>query len=139
MDNQVIDDAINILLPVLESSVVVAGDYSKKCGRTVLTAMDMNYAIRYCTRNVTGNHIGTLFPDIEEDEEPGEEELETVDEDEEPFTRYSGDDDLMKSINEAYDTWDQWEPHTPMEQMLKEAVDKNVYWGYGIIIRETSP
>ena len=127
MEDQIINDAINILLPVIESSVVIAGEYSKKCGRTVLTSSDMKYALRYCARNVTGNHVGTLFPDIDEDEEPDEEELETADEDDEPFTRYTGDDHLMNSVNEACDTWEQWEPQTPMEQMLKEAVDKNVY------------
>jgi hypothetical protein len=129
MENQIIDHAINILLPVIESAIVLAGEYSKKCGRTVLTSQDMNYAIKYCARNVTGNQMGTLFPeiDLEEDDDPTEEELETVDEEEEPFTRYSGDDNLMNAVNESQDAWEGWEPQTPMEKMLKEAVDKNMY------------
>lgn len=129
MENQIIDHAINILLPVIESAIVLAGEYSKKCGRTVLTSQDMNYAIKYCARNVTGNQMGTLFPevDLEEDDDPTEEELETVDEEEEPFTRYSGDDNLMNAVNESHDTWEGWEPQTPMEKMLKEAIDKNMY------------
>lgn len=129
MENQIIDHAINILLPVIESAIVLAGEYSKKCGRTVLTSQDMNYAIKYCAKNVTGKETGTLFPeiDLEEDDDPTEEELETVDEEEEPFTRYSGDDNLMNAVNESHDAWEGWEPQTPMEKMLKEAVDKNMY------------
>ena len=129
MENQIIDDAITILMPVLESAIVLAGEYSKKCGRSVLTSQDMNYAVKYCARNVTGRQMGTLCPDIdlEEDDDPTEEELETVDEGDEPFTRYSGDDNLMNSVNASSDTWESWEPQTPMEKMLKEAIDKNMY------------
>lgn len=127
MEQQVIEDAMGILMPVIESSVVLAGEYTKKSGRSVLTSMDMKYAMRYCAQHVTGKHTGTLFPEINQDEEVTEEELETVEEDEEEFVRYSGDDQLMNSVNEAYDTWDRWEPQSPMEIMLKEAIDKNVY------------
>ena len=126
MEEALINTSMDILLPVIESSVVLAGEYSKKCGRTTLTAHDMKYAMRYCTRKVTGNHTGTLFPEINQ-EDSDEEEIETVDEDDEPFTRYSGDDQLMNDVNEAHDTWDHWDPQTPMERMLKEAIDKNVY------------
>ena len=129
MEDQIIDSAITILMPVMESAIVLGGEYSKKCGRTVFTSQDMNYAVKYCARNVTGTQMGTLFPDIdlEEEDDPTEEELETVDEEDEPFTRYSGDDNLMNSVNESYDTWKQWEPQTVMEKMLKEAIDKNMY------------
>lgn len=127
MEDQIIDGSIDILLPVLESAIVLAGEYSKKCGRTVLTGQDMRYAMKYCARNVTGKHTGTLFPEIDDEEDPTEEELETVEEGEEDFTRYSGDDQLMNSVNESHDTWDTWEPQTPMEKMLKDAIDKNIY------------
>jgi hypothetical protein len=125
MEAQIIQDSMNILLPVMESAIVLAGEYSKKCSRTVLTSHDMKYAVRYCVRNVTGKHIGTLFPEIDEDDD--DEEIETVDEDDEPFTRYSGSDQLMNEVNEAHDTWEMWEPETPIESMLKDAIDKNVY------------
>jgi hypothetical protein len=29
------------------------------------------------------------------------------------------------AVNEAYDTWDQWEPQSPVEKMLKNAIDQN--------------
>ena len=131
MEDALIKSSIDILMPVMESAIVLAGEYSKKCERTLLTAGDMKYALRYCARNVTGNHIGTLFPELNYDEQDSDEEeteIETVEtEDDEVFTRYSGDDQLMNSVNESHDTWDQWEPQTTAETMLKDAIDKNMY------------
>ncbi len=131
MEDALIKSSIDILMPVMESAIVLAGVYSKKCERTLLTAGDMKYAMRYCARNVTGKHVGTLFPELnynEEDSDDEDTEIETVEtEDDEVFTRYSGDDQLMNSVNEAHDTWDQWEPQTTAETMLKDAIDKNMY------------
>ena len=68
---------------------------------------------------------------MEEIEELGQQHLgeqiigkaETVDEEDEPFTRYQGDDELMNRVNECYDTWDQWEPQTPLEMIVKSSAD----------------
>lgn len=130
MDKQIIDGAIKIIQPVWESAVILAGEYSTKCGRGILTGEDFKYALKFCAINMTGKHNGTLFPELEEEdddsdsdeEEEGEEE---VDESDDPFTRYQGDDELMNKINTAVDGWDEWEPATPIEQLLKEAVNKN--------------
>ena len=54
----------------------------------------------------------------DEDYEPSDEE-----EEEEPFTRYEGDDPQLVLVNEMNDTWDEWEPDTPMQIMLKMAID----------------
>ena len=121
-----IQSSIDIMLPVMESSQVLAGEYCKACGRKTLTGQDLNYAMKYAAMNVTGKQVGTLFPEIYEQEETDsdDEEIETVDEEDEPFTRYSGDNELMNNINNAYDSWASWEPQTPAERMLKSSIDK---------------
>ena len=125
MEQQIIDAAINIVQPVLESAMVLAAEYSKACDRTFVTAMDVKYAMRYCAMNMVGKHIGTLFPEIYEEESDSEEDLEIVEEEEDDFTRYDGENELYLRVNESYDTWEDWNPSNPMEKMLKEAVDNH--------------
>ena len=55
---------------------------------------------------------------------PGRAEEEEEEEEEEEFTRYEGDDEQMKLVNEMSDTWDEWEPDNPMQIMLKMAIDR---------------
>lgn len=125
MEQQFIDSSISILMPVMEKSMIMAAEYSKKCNRTFVTAMDLKYAMRYCAMKTVGDKIGSHFPEIyEQESESDESDIEEVEETEEDFTRYSGDDELMNSINEAYDNWEGWEPQSPAESMLKDAIDK---------------
>ena len=117
------DAAIDLLLPVMESSMVLASHYAKACGRDTVTGKDVAYGLMYAVRNVTGRQVGSLFPEAYEsgsDEE--EDELEEVDEEEEPFTRYEGSEELFVNMNRCADTWDSWEPTSPIETMLKSAV-----------------
>lgn len=119
----------DILLPVIEKASLLAMSYVKGCGRNTLTAMDLQYAMKYCARYEVGVHMGTIFSDSDSDSDSDSEfEFETVDEDEEPFTRYSGDDnETFIKMNECFDTWESWEPTSPAEIMLKDAIDKNMY------------
>ena len=118
------DAAIYILTPVLESAMIIAAQYSKACGRSTVTGKDVSYGMMFAARNVTGKQIGTMFPEIYEDEEEDEEEqIEEVDEDEEPWTLYVGDDEMMNKVNECADTWDSWEPESPVEHSLKSAIN----------------
>lgn len=126
MENQIIQTSMEIILPVMEKATLLAAEYTKVCGRRTLTAQDIKYALMYCSRYEVGKTIG--IPDTSSSSDD-ENEIEIVDEDDEPFTRYTGDDPLMNAVNEAHDTWSQWEPQNPAEQMLKNAVDKNVYSG----------
>ena len=125
MDNAILQTAVDLFRPVMESAIVLASHYCKKCGRDCVTPMDINYAMKFCARNVLGNQIGSLYPEIyEEDEESDDEEFDVIDDtDEVPFSRYSGDDEMMNKVNECWDTWDQWEPQEPMFQMIKLALD----------------
>jgi hypothetical protein len=114
----------DLFIPVIESATVLASHYAKACGRNTVTAQDIRIGLMYASRYVAGKQIGTLFPEIYEEESDDEEdELEEVEEDEEPFTRYSGDEELYNKMNECFDTWEEWVPETPLEQSLKNAVN----------------
>jgi hypothetical protein len=115
--------AINILQPVLESAVYLAGHYCKACGRDTVTATDIKYGMRYAARNVLGTRTGTLFPGDED--ESDDSDVEVVDDEDEPFTRYTGDDKTFIEMNECFDTWDEWEPDSPVGVLLKNAIDIN--------------
>lgn len=128
MEDQIIKTATDIIQPVMESAMILAGQYCKECGRGTLTGEDLKYCMKYAARNFVGKQIGTLFPeDLDDSEsESGSESgdsLEVVDEEEEPFTRYTGDNSLMNDINQANDTWDMWIPTSPMESMLKDSIN----------------
>jgi len=116
--------ALDIFLPVMESATVLAAHYAKACGRNIVLAEDMKYGLMYSARHVAGKQIGSLFPEIYEDEDEDDEE-EEEDEDEPEWIRYAGqDDDMASKMNECYDTWSVWEPASPAERALKAAVDK---------------
>ena len=114
--------AENILVPVLESAVMLAARYAKACGRSTVTGQDMALGLMFSARHVTGKQLGSFFSDDEEDDD---DDVEEVDEDDEPFTRYTGDsDDLCLRMNECADTWHEWIPENPAEEAFKHAVDK---------------
>ncbi len=123
---------LGILLPVLERSMVMAAEYSKACGRNTVLPEDMEYAIKYCVMYTVGQNIGSLFPEVYDEESSDEEDLEEVPpEDCPPFERYIGDDTTFRQMNEAYDRWEQWVPQSPVEEMLKNAINSNEYIGSG--------
>jgi hypothetical protein len=119
--------AINIIQPVLESAVIIASHYCRASGRDTVTAMDMQYGMKYAARHVLGTRIGTMFPEDSEDSEDSDEDLpELVSDDEElEFTRYTGNDKTFIEINECFDTWTEWEPDSPAGVLLKKAIDSN--------------
>ena len=117
---------IEIFLPVLESSVVLAANYVKATGRNSISAKDTCYGMMYAARYVTGKQIGSMFPEIyEESDSSDDEEDEDEEEEEEEWIRYEGtDNEYAIKMNECADTWDAWEPESPAERALKNAVNK---------------
>jgi hypothetical protein len=120
--------ALELFKPVIETATIIAAQYCKSCGRSTITSEDMKMGMRFAARRVPGVQNESMFPEIYEDsDEEEEEEEEEEDEEEweeEPFTRYEGDDEQMKLVNEMSDTWDEWEPESPMQEMLKASIDK---------------
>jgi ribosomal protein L12E/L44/L45/RPP1/RPP2 len=125
VEDQIIENGFNILQPVLEAAVVLAGFYAASCKRSTITKQDMEVAMKFAARNVVGTHVGSLYPEAyEDDEDDDEEEEEEEEEDEEEFfQRYDGTDEKCKAMNECADSWDDWQPSSPAEAMLKRAVD----------------
>ena len=117
--------AIELILPVMESATVLGAHYAKSCGRNEITAQDMRMGMMYAARNVLGKQVGSLYPEIYEDEEEEEEEDEE-DEENQEWSRYKGDDDMSVKMNECADSWNEWEPESPAEFMLKKAIDKQL-------------
>ena len=115
--------ALDIFLPVMESATILAAHYAKACGRNIVLAEDMKYGLMYSARHVAGKQIGSMFPEIYEEEE--DDESVESESDEPEWIRYAGqDDDMAAKMNECYDTWAAWEPASPAERALKAAVDK---------------
>jgi len=122
MEQAYLQSAEDLFLPVIESATVLGSHYAKACGRSTVTAQDIQYGMMYAARHVTGKQIGSLFPEVYESGDE-DEEMEEVPDDEEPFTRYTGDDEMFTKMNECFDTWDEWEPDSPLEQALKKSID----------------
>ena len=136
----ILESALDIFRPVMESATVMAAHYAKAAGRDVVLQEDMRFGMMFAARYVTGRQIGSLFPEIYEEsgeshsdsdsdfDEDGSESSgswETVDDEELVWTRYEGtDDDQALKMNECADSWDAWEPQNPSERALKNAIDK---------------
>ena len=103
MDQHIISACTDAIVPIIEMSIVLAGDYVKACGRSCITSKDQEYALKYCAIHKVGEHMGSMFPEIYEDSsDSDEEDIELVDEtqEENKFVRYSGTDDVFLSIIE---------------------------------------
>jgi hypothetical protein len=117
----------DVLIPVLESSMVYACHYCKATGRSTVTSKDVEYGLKYATRVILGKKIGSIFPEIyDESESDDEDEIEVVDDDEEPFTRYEGPEEVFTEMNRVYDEWSEWTPEIPAEILLKNAIEKTM-------------
>ena len=125
---QVQDSAVNIIQPVLERTMVLAAEYAKASGRDMVLGEDLEYAMKYCAMNDVGKKMGTHFPEIYEEDDSEEDDIEFEDE-EIPFTRYTGREYKFVKMNMAYDNWDAWEPKNPSELLLKNAIDSNEHIG----------
>jgi hypothetical protein len=124
VEDQIISHGIEILQPVMEAAVVLSAFYAASCKRNVITKQDLEIGMKFAARNLTGTHVGSLYPEAYESEDDDEEdEEEDEDEVEEVFQRYDGADEKCKAMNECADTWASWEPSSPAEAMLKRAVD----------------
>jgi len=125
-----VNTAIEMLTPVIEGAMIAGSSYAKACGRNTVTAVDVKYGMRYCAQHIAGKQIGTMFPELQgvdddsDSDDSDSDSIEEVDEDDEPFTRYAGDNEMLNAVNKAYDEWDQWEPFSPLDKMLKAAIDK---------------
>jgi histone H3/H4 len=54
MAEEYIKSMTDIMLPVMEQAVLLAGEYCKACGREVILPEDMEYAMKYCAMYTVG-------------------------------------------------------------------------------------
>lgn len=133
--------AFDIFAPVLESAMVIAAHYAKSTGRDVVHPKDVAYGLMFAARHVTGRQVGSLFPEVWDEsrsdsdgegernesrsDSDADSDWETVSDSELEWKRYEGTDDpRLVLVNEAADTWDEWEPESLAERALKNAVEK---------------
>ena len=114
----------DIFLPVFESAVVIAGYYAKACGRNTVLSQDVRMGLMFAARHVLGKQIGSLFPEIYDEEDSEDESESGSDSEEHEWTRYEGTDERLVLVNTCADEWDAWEPETPAERAIKSAVEK---------------
>ena len=117
-----IQSMIDIVEPVVKQSIILSAEYCMASGRTMVTAQDMEYAMKYCAMY----EVGRTTHQEEEEEDETDDEEEEEEEEEEEFTRYSGNDPKFLNINEAYDNWDVWQPRNPVEVMLKNSINSRI-------------
>ena len=116
----------DIFIPVVEASMVYANHYCKASGRNTVTAKDIEYALKYCAMNIVGKKLGSFFPEIYDESDSEDEDIEIVNDNDEPFTRYQGTEELFVKMNECFDNWSLWEPFSPAEMIIKNAIEKQV-------------
>ena len=138
MTEEYIKSMTDIMLPVMEQAMLLAGEYCKACGRDVILPEDMEYAMKYCAMYTVGQQIGTYFPEIYDTDDEEEDDIEDVEtEDCPPFVEYSGEDTRFIQMNDAVKRWDSWAPQSPIEQMLKNAINSNEHlWARGLVFFE---
>ena len=131
-----------------------AAKYVSYCKRNGVTVMDISLGLKYevfefLKRKNLMNDIAKeteeyrkfkeeLSDEDSNDDDDGEEEAEeevensniVPDEEVEPFSRINPEyiDDsnreFIEKMHEYYDTWDSWEPDTPFNKILKNAINK---------------
>jgi histone H3/H4 len=149
-DNPVSDTLLEIDLKNIEillslfigNAIKNASKYIKICKRSGITKDDIVHGLRYevfefINRKSLHDDIQQSMDDYsnwdsDEEEEPFFEDECIVDDcDIEPFSRVlehdilEKDDEFVKKFHNYYDTWSQWIPDTPMNKILKNAIDKS--------------
>jgi len=136
---EMINTMLGLIQPVFEQGIVLGAQYSKACGRDVMLDEDIEYAMKYCIMHKVGQQSGSIFGpegdarigenglEFPEDEDE-DEDIEVVPVDQLPtFTRYTGEDSMMNRINTAVDEWKNWKPESPVQEILKSALDNNEF------------
>ena len=60
--------AIDLFIPVMEAATVMAAHYANACGRNTVQAEDMSLGLMYAARNIMGKQVGSIYPEIYEEE-----------------------------------------------------------------------
>ena len=140
------DDTNNVMALITlfsSKSIENALNYVEYCGRNGVTKDDMVYALRYEVFEFMNNNnmerdLNDILDDMEEEdimEDDGDSEWEDIDDlvvpdgELNPFSRITDENvndnnrEFIEKMHTYYDTWDDWEPQTPLEKILKRAIN----------------
>jgi len=141
---------IEILLSLFISNAITnASKYVTHCGRNGVSKIDINYALKYEVFEFLNNKninddiqkatedYNDYLEELEESESDGDagesKEAESFiipDEEVDEFVRINpelicdGNREFIEKFHKHYDNWDSWEPESPLDKILKNAINK---------------
>jgi len=138
---------IEILLSLfISNAITTASKYVTHCGRNGVSKLDIQYALKYevfefLNRTTILDDIKQATEDYHQyiesldssDEEQDEDELNSIiipDDKIDEFKRIdlslidNDNKDFIDKIHKHYDNWNEWIPDTPLNKILKNAIDK---------------
>ena len=137
---------IQIILSLfLSNGMINAVKYSNYCNRNGATKEDMIYGLRYevfefLKRDDLDKGIQEIREELEaelDDESDDDEEFDNMmedmvvaDDEIDQFSRISNENitdenrEFIENMHNYYDSWDGWQPETPLEQILKDGINK---------------
>jgi histone H3/H4 len=139
---------IEILLSLFISNAISnASKYVTHCGRNGVSKIDINYALKYEVFEFLNNK--NINDDIQKATEDYHDYLEELDEEEsddasnaedesfiipdeevDEFARINpelicdGNREFIEKFHKHYDNWDSWVPESPLDKILKNAINK---------------
>lgn len=138
------DEKLNIISLVSlfgAKAIEHATDYIYHCGREGITKLDLVYGMRYeafeYMKNPNLYEEANKMKDeiIEQDDEDSDwediDDLILPDDKIQPFIRINDSKindenrEFIDKMHTYYDQWDRWEPQTPLENILKRAIDRS--------------
>ena len=138
---------IEILLSLFISNAITnASKYVTHCGRNGVSKIDINYALKYevfeflNNKNINDDiqkatedyhaYLEELDDSDAEADAEAEESFIIPDEEVDEFARINpelicdGNREFIEKFHNYYDNWDSWEPDSPLEKILKNAINK---------------
>jgi len=141
---------IEILLSLFISNAITnASKYVTHCCRNGVSKIDINYALKYEVFEFLNNKninddiqkatedYNDYLEELEESESDGDagesKEAESFiipDEEVDEFVRINpelicdGNREFIEKFHKHYDNWDSWEPESPLDKILKNAINK---------------
>lgn len=107
-----------MMRPFLQMVEIVSKYYVTMCNRNAVTDNDVELAMKYCAQKyIEDIPVTEMTRVISNYVVPRQDAF-----DGDPFALYSGDNDIIESIHEAYDEFDDWVPGTDHLEIVKNSI-----------------
>lgn len=136
---------IALMRVFMRDAIVVAGRYTCAQGRSSVSGVDMQCALKYCARTFFDRDDSDLMDVVRReqeemrdestdnementDDEATDDEAESEEEEEEDGNTYKGvpdpsDVQLAHNVDTVVQHWDVWDPKDPVHALIKRAID----------------